>query len=698
MNKALNFVASELNISQNRIKKTLDLLQEGNTIPFISRYRKEVTEGLDEETIYQIDVMYTYFGELIKRQEAIIEILKERKLLTEDLEKKILATTKKADLEAIYEPFKLGKKTKATDAIALGLEELAKQIFTNTDIKFNPYSFAQKFLSDKVTSVEFAIENALYIVSQWISQDTEVRNFIRNQYLNFGRIETKLKDETLDEKSNFKLYYQFKNLVNKVQNYQILAINRAVNLKIVTLKIDINDKLVKHNLSNMFFKNKRTASLINQAIDDSLTRLIKPSLERETFTMLFTRAEEKSIDLFSQNLESMLMTPAVKNKVVLAIDPAYINGCKTALLDKNGDVLNIDIIYPNGKNARPDIAQSIIKKILDKYFVDMIVIGNGTASQETTQFIKRVLQKFNLHIPVEVVSEIGASVYSASDVAIKEFPDLSVEQRSAINIGRKFQDPLNEIVKIDPKSIGIGQYQHDLNQKDLGNALDFKVDKVVNLVGVNLNTATKEILTHISGLSSKIADNILEYRKENNEFKNRLELKKVKGLGPKSFEQAVGFLRIFNSNNFLDKTNIHPENYSLANKIIAEYDYDVEKNVFNKEPKVDQLINDYKSDKYTIELILESLKNPTRDIRDNKKGFKIDLDLKDINDLKVNETYEGRILNITDFGIFIFIGIKDSVFVHKSKYNNQEVLLGKDVKVKILNIDKDNKRIGGELI
>lgn len=695
----LEIVAKELKLKVEQINAVLGLIEEGATVAFIARYRKNITGGLDEEQIHQVYLIFKYQEELKERKESILKILSERNLLSKEIEEKINNTTKKADLEAIYEPFKVGKKTKASEAIALGLEPLAHEIFNNTDINYNPYKHALKFVNDKVESVEFAIEQALFIISQWISQDPKVHDFVKEQFVNYSLIQTSKKKNSVDELKIYENYYDFSQSVKTIQNYKILAINRAIKNKIIDLKFKIKFEFLHYNISNMFFKNKRTFTLIRNAAEDSLKRLIIPSIEREVFNDLFDRAEKSSIEIFANNLESMLMMPAVKNKRVLAVDPAYVNGCKLAMLNENGDLLETAVIYPNKPLSKVKEASQISAKVIVNFKPDVIVVGNGTASNETCQFMRELVKYLKLNIPVEMVSEVGASVYSASEIAIQEFPDLKVEMRSAINIGRKFQDPLNEIVKIDPKSIGIGQYQHDLNQNELAQALDFKVEKVVNNVGVNLNSATEVILTKISGISKTVAKNIVNYRKENGEFKNRNELKKVKALGAKTFEQAIGFLRIFNSEEFLDQTNIHPESYSLAKKIMKTYKYDQDKHNFAQKIDVELLTNEFNSDHYTINLIIDSLLNPGKDIRDNKKGFVNNDNITEFEEIKVGDSFVGRVQNITDFGIFVFIGIKDSVFIHSSKIENiNSIKIGDDLNLEIINVDNEKRRLSAKLI
>ncbi|WP_406615006.1 Tex-like N-terminal domain-containing protein [Mycoplasmopsis hyopharyngis] len=711
--KSVQFVAKKLNLQEQQVQVTLDLLAEGATIPFIARYRKNATNGLNEEQIAQINDFYVYDVELNKRKEAIINILKERGLLTEEIENKIKSVETKSELENIYEPFKIGKKTKATEAIALGLEPLAKTIMEANDDKFNPYKEAQRYLNDKVTTVDFAIEQSKFIISQIMSQDIETRNYVKEQFLNFGTIITSLKKNAIDEKENFKQYYEFKERVNHIPNYRILAIARGENLKILNYDIETNLKKITYDLNAKYFKIKTTGTIILDSLKDALDRLIIPSIIREIKTDLFERAEKEAIKLFAENLEAMLLFPAVKNKRILAIDPAYVNGCKIVALDASGNLLDKNIIFPNPPKNQTEKAKIIVNNLLDKYHSDIIVIGNGTASRETEKFIASIIeerkQTKNENISYAVVSEIGASVYSASDIAIKEFPDLDVQERSAINIGRKYQDPLNELIKIDPKSIGVGQYQHDVNQKELSKQLQYKVDKVVNLVGVDLNTATEEILKYISGLSTTMAKNILQYRLENKFFKTREELKKVKGLGQKAYEQAVGFLRIHNSKNFFDKTQIHPESYELAKKIIEHIELDltdIDQKLLEKQ-NIQELAKQFNSNEYDVKLIIDSLKNPGKDIRDSKDGYILRKDVLTIEDLKVDEIYEGSVLNITDFGIFVYIGIKESVLIHISnlkrdknhyiKHPSEIVKTGQNIKLKIISIDPEHKKIQGKL-
>ncbi|QKX38604.1 Tex-like N-terminal domain-containing protein [Metamycoplasma hominis] len=713
---SINNVAKKLNLSENQVKNTLSLLSEGATVPFISRYRKNITGGLDEDQITKINDLYVYDVELNKRKEAILNILAENKLLNDELKQKIEAADTKQAVENIYEPFKIGKKTKASDAIALGLSPLADEILNNNDDNYNLNYAAKKYISDKLKTEDEVLQQTKFIIAQNISQDPSTREYVKNQLWDYGVIETKLKKNAIDENETFKQYYNFSERVNKIPNHRILAISRGEDKKILSYDITYNEKKIIYDLNQKYFKSKRTAKCIQECVLDALDRLIIPSIIREIKTELFERAEAEAIKVFASNVEQMLLSPATKNKRILAIDPAYVNGCKIAAIDQNGNFLKEGIIYPHNHNQEQWFeAINTINKFIDEYKIDLIVIGNGTASRETESFIDKLLQKRleknpNEKIKFVIVSEVGASVYSASKIAQEEFPQLHVEYRSAIHIGRKFQDPLNELIKIDPKSIGIGQYQHDVNQKELSKQLTEKLNKVVNLVGVDLNTATKVILSYISGLSNTIASNIVNYREENGSFKSREELKKVKGLGPKAYEQSVGFLRIHDSNNFYDKTNIHPESYKLADTIVNKLNIDL--NNIDKEKLLsvdkEQLAKELNSDKYSIQLIIESLIAPEKDIRDDKPGFLVSDKVLTIDDITQGQIIKGQIQNVTDFGAFAFIGLKQNVLIHitnMKKKENQfikhplDVLnVGDNVNIQIISIDKEHNKIQGKII
>ncbi|MGX9339840.1 helix-hairpin-helix domain-containing protein [Mycoplasma sp. 332] len=709
-------VAKRLNIRNEQVSETLKLLKEGATIPFISRYRKDVTGGLDEEQVANISEFYEYDVELQKRKEYVKKILEEKKLLDVEISKKIDDAITKQEVENIYEPFKVGKKTKATEALALGLGPLAELIMTNKDEKFNVFKEASKYINgDTLKDVEQVLEQAKYIIAQNISQDISVREYVKNQLINYGVIVTKKKSVD-DEKETFKQYYDYSEKVKNIPNHRVLAITRGEDKKIISYTIEFNEKVIIYYLNNKFFINKRTAKIVNEAIKDSLDRLIFPSIIREIKTDLFERAEKEAIEIFAQNLEDLLLSPATKNKNILSIDPGYTNGCKCAMLDGNGKYLEGFVIHPH-TNSKEEFLNAVKKmhEILNKYEIDLIVIGNGTASRETEEFIDKLLKirrekELNKNTKFAIVSEVGASVYSASKIAQEEFPDLELEFRSAINIGRKFQDPLNELIKIEPKSLGVGQYQHDVNQKELSLKLAFKVGKAVNMVGIDLNTATKYILEYVSGLSKSLAQNIVDYRNENGLFKSRTDLKKVKGLGPKAYEQSVGFLRIYDSNVFYDKTNIHPDLYELADRIIKELAIDlknIDKEILLSTNK-DELAKNLGANQYDIDLIIDSLLAPGKDIRDDKPGYIVNDKILKFSDIQLGQEIIGQVQNITNFGVFAYIGLKENVLIHirnmkkeNSQYinhPNELVSIGDNINIKIIDIDKVNSKIQGKII
>ncbi|MGX9358721.1 helix-hairpin-helix domain-containing protein [Mycoplasma sp. 2575] len=709
-------VAKRLNIRNEQVSETLKLLKEGATIPFISRYRKDVTGGLDEEQVANISEFYEYDVELQKRKEYVKKILEEKKLLDVEISKKIDDAITKQEVENIYEPFKVGKKTKATEALALGLGPLAELIMTNKDEKFNVFKEASKYINgDTLKDVEQVLEQTKYIIAQNISQDISVREYVKNQLINYGVIVTKKKSVD-DEKETFKQYYDYSEKVKNIPNHRVLAITRGEDKKIISYTIEFNEKVIIYYLNNKFFINKRTAKIVNEAIKDSLDRLIFPSIIREIKTDLFERAEKEAIEIFAQNLEDLLLSPATKNKNILSIDPGYTNGCKCAMLDGNGKYLEGFVIHPH-TNSKEEFLNAVKKmhEILNKYEIDLIVIGNGTASRETEEFIDKLLKirrekELNKNTKFAIVSEVGASVYSASKIAQEEFPDLELEFRSAINIGRKFQDPLNELIKIEPKSLGVGQYQHDVNQKELSLKLAFKVGKAVNMVGIDLNTATKYILEYVSGLSKSLAQNIVDYRNENGLFKSRTDLKKVKGLGPKAYEQSVGFLRIYDSNVFYDKTNIHPDLYELADRIIKELAIDlknIDKEILLSTNK-DEFAKNLGANQYDIDLIIDSLLAPGKDIRDDKPGYIVNDKILKFSDIQLGQEIIGQVQNITNFGVFAYIGLKENVLIHirnmkkeNSQYinhPNELVSIGDNINIKIIDIDKVNSKIQGKII
>ena len=673
-------ISNDLKIRDKQVVDTLNLLSEGNTIPFIARYRKEVTGNLDEEQIRAISEVYEYQVNLLKRKEDVIRLIDEKGLLTDELKDKIMKSEKLVEVEDLYRPFKEKKKTKATEAINNGLEPLAKIIMsfpTNGTID----TIAEKFLNDKVKSVEDAITGAGYIISEWISDNASYRKWIRSYTYRTGILVTKVKKNAEDEKKVYEMYYDYKEEVKRIKPHRYLAINRAENEKVISVSIDVDDKYIENYLEEKLVKNKNSFvyEIVKNAIKDSYKRLIAPSIEREIRSELFEKSEEGAIDIFSKNLEKLLLTPPMKEKMVLGLDPAYRTGCKLAVLDKTGKPLDISVIYPHEPRNEYEKAKEHVLKLIEKYNIDIIAIGNGTASRESEAFAADVIKNAKRKVEYIIVNEAGASVYSASKLAINEFPDLHVEERSAISIGRRLQDPLAELVKIDTKSIGVGQYQHDVSSKKLNDSLDFVVSKSVNQVGVNINTASASLLKYVSGLTKKTIDKILEYRDKFGKIINREEVKKIKGLGDKAYEQSIGFLRIIDGDNPLDQTSIHPESYDITNKFLKELRLTLNDLGTNKLiEKLENIdVDDYSKklgiDNYTLEDIISCLEKPTRDPRDDFEKPILKSDILKIEDLKRGMKLQGTVRNVVDFGVFIDIGLKNDGLAHISKLTDKYI-------------------------
>ncbi|MEG2351428.1 MAG: Tex family protein [Bacilli bacterium] len=666
-------IATELNIRITQVEATLKLLSEGNTIPFISRYRKEVTGNLDEEQIRKISEVYEYQVNLLKRKEDVIRLIDEKKMLTEKIREDILICTKLVEVEDIYRPYKEKKKTKATDAIVKGLEPLAKYVVDNgSDIDAE----ALKFVNDKVKTKHEAIEGALYIVAEQISDNAVYRKWIRNYVYNNGLIISKLKKNIVDENKTYEMYYKYSEPVRSIKAHRVLALNRGEKEGVLSVSISAdNDKIISY-LENRVGKQmvKRQEELIMLSIIDSLKRLIYPSVEREIRSELSDFAEESAINNFGKNLESLLMQPPMKEKQVLALDPAYRTGCKLAVVDKTGKMIEVFVIYPHEPRNDYENSKKTLLDIIDKYSIDIIAVGNGTASRESEALVADVIKSSKRKVSYIIVNEAGASVYSASPLAIEEFPELHVEKRSAISLARRLQDPLSELVKIDPKAIGVGLYQHDVKQKRLDEALNFVVSKAVNNVGVNVNTASSSLLKYVSGLNKKAIDKIISYRNKNGKIVSREELKKI--LSDKNYEQSVGFIRVIEGNNPLDKTSIHPESYSVTKKLLDEIKKDVnsigsvELSLALDAINTDDMAKTLETDKYTLEDIIKSLKAPNRDPRDSIASPLLKSDVLKIEDLKVGMKLQGTVRNVVDFGAFIDIGIKNDGLVHISKISN----------------------------
>ena len=703
--KIIKNIASDLNVKDSQVVSALKLLSEGATIPFIARYRKEVTGALDEEQLRKINEVYAYEVNLLERKESVIKLIDEKGLLTDELKEKILNAEKLVEVEDLYRPFKEKKKTKATDAINNGLEPLAKMIMsfpTKGDIT----SLTSKFINDKVKTVEEAVTGASYIIAEYISDNAYYRKWLRNFIFKNGFIISKKKKDADDEKKVYEMYYDFKEEVSKIKSYRVLAINRAEKEKIVTVSIDIDDAKVLSFFEEKIIKNKESfaVDIVKNAIKDSYKRLIFPSVEREIRAALSEKAEDVAIKNFSENLENLLLTPPIKDKMVLGFDPAYRTGCKLAVLNPVGKVLKIEKIYPHPPVNKYEEAKAKTIDLINKYNIDIVAIGNGTASRESEKFISDVIKSIDRKVDYIIVSEAGASVYSASPLAIKEFPDLVVEERSAISIGRRLQDALSELVKITPESIGVGLYQHDVNAKKLSSSLDFVVTSAVNEVGVNINTASPSLLKYISGLTKTYIDKIIKYREEKGKILSREEVLKNKLLSEKVYEQAIGFMRVEGGSNIFDTTDIHPESYDIAKKVMEILNINAEEigkcSDKLKDINAKNLASELGTDEYTIDTILKSFAKAHRDPRDEMEKPILKSDILEIKDLKIGDKLEGTVRNVVDFGAFVDIGLHNDGLIHISKMSKNyikhpsEVLkVGDIISVYVIGIDKEKEKV-----
>ncbi len=698
-------LASKMNIKPTQIESVLKLLEEGATIPFIARYRKEVTGALDEEQIRMIDIEYQYLCNLEKRKEDVIRLIEEKDLLTEELKKEIEACEKLTEVEDLYRPFKEKKKTKASEAIKAGLEPLAKKIMS-----FPTNGSLENLSTGYNMETEKALEGAGYIISEWLSDNAHYRKWIRSFVFQNGMISSKKKKNAIDEKKTYDMYYEFQDKIKYIKHYRVLALNRGEKEGILTVNLEYEKEKIIEYLKNKTIKNPNSfvVPLVINAIEDALKRLILPSIEREIRSDLTEKSENLAIETFKENLENLLITKPIKNAVVLGFDPAFRTGCKLAVLNPFGEVLEISTIYPHEPKNEKVKSCEILRNLIQKYQVNVIAIGNGTASRESEAFVSEAIK--GLPVKYNIVSEAGASVYSASKLAISEFPDLTVEKRSAISIGRRIQDPLSELVKIDPKSIGVGEYQHDVNQKNLGSALTFTVEKIVNDIGVNINTASSSILKYISGLNKKAIDSILEY-KSKNPFKSRGEIKKLKGISEKIFEQSIGFLRIPDSENPLDRTKIHPESYEIAENLLKECNLNLS-NIDSEEFKeklkkieISSMCQKLNTDEYTLKDIIEELIHPGIDRRDELENVLLKSDILEIKDLKIGMELEGTIRNVVSFGAFVDIGLHNDGLIHISKLSKQYVSdpkevvhVGQIVKCYVCDIDLEKQKVNLSLI
>lgn len=672
-----------------QLTTVLNLLNEGNTVPFIARYRKEMTGSLDEVQIREIEERYAYLENLEKRKTEVIRLIDEQGKLTPELEAEITQAVKMQQVEDLYRPYKQKRRTKATIAKEKGLEPLAKWLMQLTDGEVQ--SEAEKYIDKEkeVSSAEEALHGAHEIIAEQVSDNAKFRTWIRSYTYNKGMYVSNVKDEQADEKGVYEMYYDFAEPVHKMVSHRILATNRGEKEDILKVFFQVDEAAILAYLDRQIVKNPASpsSSFVREAYQDSYKRFIQPAIERELRNELTEKADEQAIAIFGENLRNLLLQPPLKGKVVLGFDPAYRTGCKLAVVDATGKVLAIEVIYPHkpAAQAKREAAGPAFIQLINKYQVDMVAIGNGTASRESELFVAEQLKSADHKTYYAIVNEAGASVYSASEIARKEFPHLQVEERSAVSIARRLQDPLAELVKIDPKAVGVGQYQHDVSQKRLAEQLDFVVETAVNQVGVDVNTASPQLLQHISGLNKTTAQNIVIYREENGEFTARTQLKKVPRLGPKAYEQAIGFLRVPGGKNILDNTGIHPESYSIAKEILTSVQLS-EKELGTEEAvekltrlSVEKLAESLSVGEETLADILAGLTQPGRDMRDEMPAPLLRTDVLSMEDLKPGMELTGTVRNVIDFGVFVDIGVKQDGLVHISKLSKKFVKHPTDV-------------------
>lgn len=713
----LKNVADELNFNESQVENTVKLFDEGATVPFIARYRKEVTGNLDEEQIRDVIEKVTYYRNLEKRKEEVLRLIEEQGKLTDELKKSIESAKKLQEVEDLYLPYKKKKKTKADVAKEQGLEPLSTFALLPKTTMEALQEEAKKYLNEEVDTVEKAIEGVHLIIAQDISENVKIREFLREKISKFGILTSKVvgKNKENDENGVYQDYYEYSEPISKSASNRILAINRGEKEKILKVDIEIDDKtenFVVDFILKTLFGNKNLVEFYKEIIKDSLDRLAYPSIKNEVRNIYTEKAEEEAINIFSENLEKLLLQPPLSKKTLMGLDPGYRTGCKMVVINKDGFYEVNDVLFLVEGVHNPKQLEMAKKKILDyikKYDVDIIAIGNGTASRETESFVANVIKEVSKPVSYLIVSEAGASVYSASKIAIEEFPDLDVTARGAISIARRIQDPMAELVKIDPKSIGVGMYQHDVNQKKLNETLEQTIEHVVNNVGVNINTASWALLSFVSGIKKNVAKNLVDYRHENGDFKDRKELKKVKGLGTKAFEQMAGFVVVPNSKNPLDNTIIHPESYHIAETILKEANCKVDdlKSDLDevrqklKTVDLDKIIKENDFGPQTAKDVYEALLKDRRDPRDEFEKPLLRSDILNMDDLQEGMVLEGTVRNVAKFGAFVDIGLKGDALLHISEISDKfvkdatkELSVGQIIKVKILSLDKERGRVG----
>lgn len=693
----IQILEQKTDISKEHIINILRFLDEGCTIPFIARYRKDFTGNASDEDLRKFEEIYEYSLKLLSRKEEIVAILKERNFLDEKVNKAISEATTLQGLEDIYAPYKEKKSSRTTTAIENGLEPLANIIqsmrYTSSEVEQK----AKQFLNQNITSIEDAIKGASDIIAQRYADDFKTKEAIRNIIANHGVLETK-KTKTFDENGLYKIYADINEKIKYIKSYRFLAINRAVEQKQLTMKIEVDENYILENIKKYKIPSNAQSSwvIVFEAYKDGLKRLLLPALKREALSNLEQKASKEAIELFGKNLKELLLSPPLVNQVILGIDPGFVSGCKLAVIDENGEFLQSGVIYPTKPKADIEGASKIVLELIKKYRVTSIAIGNGTASQETAEFVSQLIEKQNLDIKYAVVSETGASVYSASKIASEEYPDLDVTIRGAISIAARLRDPMATLVKIDPKSLGIGQYQHDVNQKELSQKLENVTIDLVNKVGVDINSASYKLLSFVSGISENLAKNIIKHKNKIKQFKTKKELLDVKGIGQKAYEQSVGFLRIKEGNSILDNTGIHPDNYDIVRALEAKYDIaDI------KDNQIEQIAKDLGCLPLLLQDIIRELKKPGLDIRSELNEVEFSKDITKIEDLKEGFVLSGVVRNITDFGAFVDIGLKNDALLHISQISNQRISHPADVlsinqqlkNLKVLSVDLDKQRV-----
>lgn len=704
--KIIERIAKQLSIQAVQVNHTLSLLEEGCTVPFIARYRKEMTKGLDEEQIRVIEEEYEYQMNLEKRKEDVLRLIETQGKLSEEIKEQVMKCEKLSQVEDIYRPYKQRKKTRASMAIAKGLEPLADGLLSCP--RYWQDLAVEKYVNDAVPTKEEALQGAMDIIAERISNHVDYRNKIHDSMIHFGKLKTSAKKDHTDQEKVYRMYYDYEEKISTLAAHRIMAIDRGEKEKVLQVGIEVNEEYLFQWICRrvIAYPNSPTAEYVRNAIADGLKRLAYPSIERMVRMELTQKAQESSIDVFSMNLEKLLLQPPMKDKVILGFDPAFRTGCKLAIIDGSGKKLYVDVIYPHKPNAKVREAEEKLVRMCQEYHVDLIAIGNGTASRESEAFVADVIRRYYLPVSFTIVSEAGASVYSASPLAIEEFPDLHVEQRSAISIARRLMDPLSELIKIDPQSIGVGQYQHDLPVARLKQRLSFVVEKCVNLVGVDINTASAVLLKNVAGLNAAMANSIVAYRESNGRIHSREEIKKIPKIGAKSFEQSAGFLRVVGSEDYLDQTSIHPESYALARNVIQQLglqDFDMgSKKAQEAIQQADKamLMKQCHCDEYLLEDILSAIQQPLRDYRECSDGVILRKDIVSMEDLHVGDELKGTIRNVVDFGAFVDIGLHEDGLIHISKLSKRRVKhpseivnVGDIVTVWVYHIDEEKHKV-----